>query len=308
MVKASFNGQELPRYIIHTNLVLLPKKEVVANFGDLRPISLSTFTNKIISKVVHGRIVTVLPNIISANQSGFVKGKSITENVFLAQEIIRDINRRNKFHNVVFKLDIAKAYDRVSWIFLTKVLQGFVFSERIIDMVVRLISNNWYTVLLNGQSFGFFQSSRGLKQGDPLSPTLFIIAVKVLARSLNSLYSETHFKGYGMPKWSPEVNHLSYADDTILFCSGHPASMRKMMKVFRRYGSVSGQMINLDKSLVYLHEKIPIGICNQIKRITDVRQGSFPFAYLGCPIFYGRKNKGHFEDLIKKEMKRMLFW
>lgn len=83
--------------------MLLPKKENVKDFSDLRPISLSNFINKILSKLLHSRIVEVLSNIISVNQSSFIKGQSITENVLLAQEIIQDINRRNKFHNVVVK-------------------------------------------------------------------------------------------------------------------------------------------------------------------------------------------------------------
>lgn len=75
---------------------------------------MSTFTNKIISRIIHDRIAEVLPNIISINQSEFIKSRSITEKVLLAQEIIRDINRRCKMHNVVVKLDVTKAYDRVS--------------------------------------------------------------------------------------------------------------------------------------------------------------------------------------------------
>ncbi|KAK6775816.1 hypothetical protein RDI58_026817 [Solanum bulbocastanum] len=175
-------------------------------------------------------------------------------------------------------------------------------------MVLRLISNNWYSVLVNGQSFGFFQSSRGLKQGDPLSPTLFIIAAEVLSRSLNKLFEDQEFRGYGMPKWSPKINHLSYADDTILFCSGQPKSMRKMMTILKRYELVSGQLINLDKSLVHLHEKIPIGVSYQIRKIIGIRMGSFPFTYLGCPMFYGRKNKSHFEGFVQKVAKRIHSW
>ncbi|WMV07615.1 hypothetical protein MTR67_001000 [Solanum verrucosum] len=247
MVKAFFCGHELPRFITHTNLVLIPKNE----------------------------------------------------------EIIRDINRRNKLHNVVVKLDMAKAYDIV---FLTKDLRGFGFSKRIIDMVVMLISNNWYSVIINGQNFGFFRSSRGLKQGDPLSPTLFIIAAEVLARSLNQLFKDQKYKGFGLPKWSPVINHLSYADDTILFCSGQSYSMRKMMKVLRDYEQVSGQLINLNKSFTYLHEKVPIGVCRKVRRITRIKQGSFSFTYLGCPIFYGKKNRTHFESLIKKVVKRISSW
>lgn len=147
---------------------------------------------------------------------------------------------------------------------------------------------------MNGQSFGFFKSSRGLKQGDPLSPTLFIIAAQVLARSLNGLFANEKFHGFGMPKWSADINHLSYADDTILFCSGEKKSMKLMMKVLRDYELVSGQMVNLDKSLFYLHDKVPLRVGNRIRRVICIRQGSFPFTYLGCPIFYGRQKKSHF--------------
>lgn len=120
------------------------------SFLDLRKFSLSCFINKIISRVLHGRMVEVLPKLISPNQSEFIKGRSISENILLAQEIIGDINKRNKHTNVVVKLDMGKVYDRVSWVFLTKVLRKFSFSKIIIDMVWRLISNNWYSICING--------------------------------------------------------------------------------------------------------------------------------------------------------------
>lgn len=102
-------------------------------------MNLSNFVNKIISRLLHQRIIRLLPSIISRNQSGSVKGRSITENVLLTQEIIKDINRRKKFHNVVIKMDMGKAYDKVSLVFLIKVLQRFGFSELLIDMVLRLV-------------------------------------------------------------------------------------------------------------------------------------------------------------------------
>ncbi|KAH0712316.1 hypothetical protein KY289_008275 [Solanum tuberosum] len=81
-----------------------------------------------------------------------------------------------------------------------------------------------------------------------------------------------------------------------------------MMRVVREYEVASGQMINLDKSLFYLHEEALVRVCNRIKRLTDITQRNFPFIYLGCPMFYGRKNKSHFKDLLKKMIKRLSLW
>ncbi|XP_060201103.1 secreted RxLR effector protein 78-like [Lycium barbarum] len=188
MVQYFFCGAELPRYITHTNMVLLKKKDLINTFSFMRPISLSNFVNKIFSRLLNERLLDFLGDILSLNQSGFIKGRSIVENVVLTQEIIADIRLRTKTTNVVMELDIAKAYDRVAWLFLTKVLRQMGFSESLIDMVFRIISNNWYSLLINVQQKGFFQSSRGVKQGYPLSPTLFILAAKALTRNLNDLH------------------------------------------------------------------------------------------------------------------------
>lgn len=114
LIQTFFYGQELTKFFTHPNLILIPKREVIKSFVDLKPISFSSFINKIISRVIHDRLVQTLPKIISHNQSGFVKGRNITENVLLAEEIIRDINKRSRNTNVVVKLDMEKAYDRVS--------------------------------------------------------------------------------------------------------------------------------------------------------------------------------------------------
>ncbi|XP_059277883.1 secreted RxLR effector protein 78-like [Lycium ferocissimum] len=131
--------------------------------------------------------------------------------------VVIDIRLRGKPTNVVLKLDMAKAYDRVSWSYLIRVLRKMGFAEVFIDMVWRLIANNWYSILLNSQASTFFHSTRGVKQGDPLSPALFILSAEVLSRALNSLFENNDFRSYGMPKWSASLNHLAYADDTIIF-------------------------------------------------------------------------------------------
>lgn len=180
MVHDCFSGNSLPKSITHTNLVLIPKKANVQTFSDMRPISLRNFVNKILSRIIHDKLEDLLPKLISANQSGFVKGRSIIENVFLTQELVTELGKRGKPSNVAIKLDMAKAYDRVLRFFLMNVLRKMGFSNNFIDMIWRLMSNNYYSVLLNGQPYYFSHSTRGVKQGDPLSPALFILFAEVL--------------------------------------------------------------------------------------------------------------------------------
>ncbi|XP_075088447.1 uncharacterized protein LOC142170438 [Nicotiana tabacum] len=191
---------------------------------------------------------TVVPNAFGIidqvpclEQAGFVKGRSNVENVLLTQEIITDIRIRTKVGpNVVIKLDMMKAYDRLSWLFLTKMFRKLGFSERFIVLVFDIVGNNWYYVLVNRQSHGLFKSSRGVKQGDPLSPTLFILAAEALSRGLNALHLNLYFCGFGMPKWSPKINHLAYADDTIMFSSSDATSLQLVMEILNSYEVASG--------------------------------------------------------------------
>nr|XP_016480745.1 PREDICTED: uncharacterized protein LOC107801860 [Nicotiana tabacum] len=271
MVRAFFNGQELPKYVTHTNLVLLPKKNEVTTFSDLRPIILSNFTNKIISKVIHERLVGFLLNIISEEQARFVKGRSIVENVLLTQEIITDIRLRTKAGpNVVIELDMTKVYDRLSWLFLTKVLRKMGFGERFIGLVFGIVSNNWYSVVVNGQPCGFFKSSRGVKQGDPLSPTLFILAAEALSRDATSL--------------------------------------KLVMEVLTAYEEASGQLVNKSKSALYMHHSADVEVVTKVERITRIGRKEFHFTYLGFPIFYARRKMDYYQDLITKVMDKLQAW
>lgn len=114
--------EKISQSFILTPLVLIPKVESPSSFSELRPISLSNFTTKIISKILAERLNVLLPNLISANQSRFVKDRLISENILLAQKIIQNISKTNRGGNMVIKLDMAKAYDKMSWSFMVEVL------------------------------------------------------------------------------------------------------------------------------------------------------------------------------------------
>ncbi|XP_070021920.1 uncharacterized protein [Nicotiana sylvestris] len=309
MVRAFFNGHELPKCVTHTNLVLLPKKKEVTTFSDLRPISLSNFSNKVISRVVHERLVKFLPILISEEQSGFVKGMNIVVNILLTQEIVTDIRLRTKAGpNVILKLYMTKVYDRLSWLFLTKVLRKMGFTERLIGIVFGLVSNNWYSILINGQAHGFFKSSRGVKQGNPVSPTLFILAAEALSRGLNALHTNLFFCGFGMPKWCLKINYLAYAYDMIIFSSSDETSLMLIMPVLNAYEAASGQLVNKTKLVVYLHHLTDMEVVSKVERITNIHMNDFPIIYLGCPIFYARRKLEYYQPLITKVMDKLQSW
>nr|XP_016440976.1 PREDICTED: uncharacterized protein LOC107766672 [Nicotiana tabacum] len=182
------------------------------------------------------------------------------------------------------------------------------FFEQFINTVWNFLSNNWYSVLINDQDLGFSHSTRGVKQGDPLSPALFILSAEVLSRSLNKLFEYRRFRGYGIPKWTDPLNHLTYADDTIIFASADPYSLEKIVEVLSKYEFTSGQLINKSKSSFYMHSNVVGALFNSVGTIIGFARGGFPFTYLGCPISYKRRRKDYYNDLIKKVNTKLHSW
>lgn len=250
----------------------------------------------------------VLPKIISPQQSGFVRGRLILDNFLLAQELLSSMGRTSKNADVALKLDMSKAYDRVSWVFLTMVLRRFGFGEQWIDRIWRLISNVWFSVLVNGASVGFFKSTRGIRQGDPLSPGLFIIGAEVLSRSLNALLEHRGFKCFSVPRGCPKITHLSYADDVLVFSSACSSSLRCVMQIIGGYEQISGQELNVKKCGFLVHDKLPRHCVARVRRVTGFGLKSFPVQYLGCLLFVGRRKSQYFMGLVQSIINRISSW
>ncbi|XP_069152141.1 uncharacterized protein [Solanum lycopersicum] len=307
-VKHFYVGNIMPRYLTHACLTLIPKIDHPCRLKDFRPISLSNFTNKIISKILSTRLALILPSIVSANQSGFVKGRSIAENILLAQEIFHGIKKPKDGSNVVIKLDMVKAYDRVSWNYTCLVLRKMGFSEVFIDRVWRIMSNNWYSIVINGKRHGFFQSKRGLKQGDPLSPALFVLGAEILSRQLNLLYQNHQYKGFHMERKGPKINHLSFADDIIIFTSTDTNSIHIIMKTIELYEAVSDQQVNKEKSFFMVTANTGYDIIEEIKTATGFNRKNSPINYLGCPLYSGGQRIIYYSELVEKVIKKISGW
>ena len=307
-VLSFFCGAELPRFITSTSIILIPKTPNPQEFSQFRPISLCNFFNKVLSRILTDRMACLLPKIISPHQTGFVKGRNITENFLLAQEMVSSMGKKNRGGNVLMKLDMSKAYDRMSWGHIINILRRFGFGEIFIDLIWRLLSNVWFSIIINGSSYGFFKSSRGLRQGDPLSPALFIIGSEVLSRGLNNLTMQSRFLGFKVPYRCPTITHLAFADDVLIFANGSSSSLKAIMQVLQAYQRCSGQLINVQKSCYLVHPSMPPARRRVIERITGFAWQSFPIRYLGFPLYSGRCKSSYFGEVCQSILGRILSW
>jgi hypothetical protein len=215
-----FNSGYLDEIVNVTHIVLIPKKNNPSKVTDFRPISLCNVIYKIVSKVLANRLKLILPAVISQNQSAFIPGCLILDNTLAAYETLHTMHSRmwGKMGYMAIKLDMSKAYDRVEWCFLEKVMIKMGFEWRWVNLIMTCISSVRYAIIVNGSPVGDIRPTRGIRQGDPLSPYLFLQSAEVLSSQFNHAASEGRLIGVPTSLRSPRINHLFFTDDSLLFC------------------------------------------------------------------------------------------
>lgn len=167
---------------------------------------------------------------------------------------------------MAIKTDMSKAYDIVEWCFIEEVMRNMGFAEIWIQWIMKCITSVSYHVLLNGQPHGNIQPHRRLRQGDPLSPFIFILCIEALVGLLKGAKEEGKISGIKAAKACSSISHLLFAYDSLFFCKAEARECLEVMRVLQIYGTASGQCINLDKSSILFGKKVPDFTKEEIKK------------------------------------------
>ena len=237
------NGIMVPN-LNYTHIVLIPKIKSLEKIIDYRPISLCNVIYKIISKVLANRLKLILLNLIATTQSVFVPGRLITDNFLVAYESLHAMHCRKKGRrgSLALKLDV---YDRVKWAFLKGFMTKLGFPEMWIERVMCCVSTPSFSIRINGKSYGNIILSRGLRQGDLLSPYLFLLCAEGFSSLLAKAEAENKLHGVSICRRAPSISHLLFANDSFLFCRATQDEVQEIADILQLYATASGQQINL---------------------------------------------------------------
>jgi mannosylglycoprotein endo-beta-mannosidase len=277
------------------NIALLPKKEGAEEIVDYRPISLIHIVAKILSKTLANRLGPFMDELVSNAQSAFIKKRSIHDN-FLYVKNLATRYHKSKTPSLLFKLDIRKAFDSVRWGYLLDLLEKRGFPARFRNWIAALLATASSRVLLNGVAGLPIKHGRGIRQGDPLSPLLFVFSIDTLAQILEraTAHSLLHkLKGRGNI-----IRTSLYADDAAIFVSPIKEDIQNLSCILHNFGKVTGLSTNFLKTSV-----VPIRCANldleDILHGIPAKRESFPIRYLGLPLTVRCLKRGdiqHFED------------
>ena len=308
MFKEFHEQNSFVKSLNNTFLVLIPKKSGAKDLGDFRPISLLGGLYKLLAKVLANRLKKVIGKMVSTAQNAFVTGRQILNASLIANEVI-DSWQKRKEKGLICKLDIEKAYDSINWKFLMKVSQKIGFGAKWLGWMWSSLSSAKFSVLVNGVPVGFFPSTKGLRQGDPLSPYLIVMRMEVLDVLIRRAMEGGYLSGCiirGGSRPTLNISHLFFADDTIVFCEASKEQLTHLSWILLWFEVASGLRINLAKS-----EIIPVGEVEEIQELAvelGYRVGSLPSQYLGLPLGAPNRARSMWDGVEERVRRRLALW
>ncbi|GJY15544.1 RNA-directed DNA polymerase, eukaryota, reverse transcriptase zinc-binding domain protein [Tanacetum coccineum] len=296
---------EIPPGCNSSFIALIPKVPDANLVKDFRPISLIGSIYKIIAKILSNRLVNVLGDIVNEVQSAFIAERQMLDGPFILNEILQWCTKKKK-KTLIFKVDFEKAFDSIRWDFLDDVLKEFGFRCKWRNWIQSCLTSSKGSILVNGCPTNEFQFYKGLKQGDPLSPFLFILVMESLHLSFQRIVNAGMFKGIVLDQ-SLCLLHMFYADDAIFLGEWSDGNISTLIHVLKCFFHASGLKINLNKSKI-------MGINVESAQVIQAaaKLGCLvlkcPFYYLGTRVGGSMTRVQAWQEIVEKVKSRLSKW
>ncbi|KAM6556810.1 hypothetical protein CsatB_003829 [Cannabis sativa] len=304
-----FQSGNMHRGFNATNIALIPKVPNPKKVSQFRPISLCNVIYKVISKIIANRIRVFLPRLICPTKAAFVPGRNIQDNNVLIQGIIHSFKRKKgKDGFFAIKIDLVKAYDKLSWQFIDHVLRSFKAPDKFCHWVRQCITTTSFNLFLNGRKFNSLTSECGIRQGDPLSPYIFIWADEILSRILEHALDNGTISGIKLSREGPKLSHLFFSDDLILVGRANLEEATGMWQCLEKFCDWSGQRINKLKTSIFFSGNTSDGMKRGIKQTLGLNCEMGNINYLGLPLFRSRQKDAEFNFILDNLVSKLHGW
>eukprot|EP00253_Pinus_taeda_P004365 PITA_04365 len=306
LVEQSRINQKVWPALNSTFFALIPKGDNLEEANGFRPIALCNVIYNMITSLIAKRLKPLLDTLISAEQTRFVEGRQILDGLVVTQEVIHSLKVK-KQKGMMIKLDLSKAYDRLNWKYLETVLERFGFHQRWIAWIHNLISSPHFFVLVNGSPSKTFNASRGIRQGDPMSPFLFILAVEGLGRFIKQERTANRIKGLQIWGNNLPLTHQQFVDDIMLFGEPTVREVRQLRRILDLFAEACGLEINKDKSCIFIFNTID-QVKSHLIRILGFKKGELPTKYLGNVLDYTSRRMKNWQGVLDKLSNKVANW
>ena len=262
-----------------------------------------------VTKIIVGRLRPLLDNVISPNQAASVPGRRGLDNFVITQELIHSLdNKKGKVGFMAIKVHLAKAYDRLEWTFIHKVLRAFHFPQMLIDLIMSCISSTNISILFNGGKLKSFKPLKGIQQGDPLSLYLFILCMEYLRFLINKSCMEKRWIPMKASKDNVEISHLFFVHDLVLFARANEIGAKAIKEVLAKFCEESGQLVNTKKSRIYFSPNIHEDVKDKICTTLGIQATTCLGKYLGLPLKHKGVARSQYNFIVERILTKISGW
>ncbi|GMI99700.1 hypothetical protein HRI_003639300 [Hibiscus trionum] len=304
-----FQGGILEPSFSRAMLILVPKLDVPQTIADFRPIGLCSVIYKLLTKIIVRRLKSVMPRLIHPTQTGFISGRSINDNVILNQEIIHSMRvKKTKQGWMALKIDLEKAFDRVRWDFLQDTLEDVGFPSDLIRIIMHCVTSATIQVQWNGSLSSPFSPERGIRQGDPLSPYLFVLTMERLGQAIRQSVDSGAWKPFRMARSGIPLSHLFFADDLILYAKADISQAQVISDVLKEFEKCSGHKVSVRKSQIYFSPNTNPSLQDEICMAIGFQKTLSLGTYLGVPVRHERMRIADFDFILDRIRSKLNGW